>query len=78
MKWVENVARIGEGRSVYRVLVGKSGGKKSQGRPKRKWEDNINMDLHEVGFGGMNWIEMAQDREWWRALVNVVMNFWVP
>jgi hypothetical protein len=78
MKWVEHVARIGEGRSVYRVLVGKSGGKKPLGRPKRRWEDNIKIYLQEVGFGVMKWIEVAQIRDWCRALVNAVMEIWVP
>jgi hypothetical protein len=61
-------------RVVYRVLVGKPEGKRPLGRPRRRWEDNIKMDLQEVGFLGMDWIELAQDRERWRALVNAVMN----
>jgi len=69
---------MGEGRGVYRVLVGKSEGKRPLGRPRRRWEDNIKMDFREVGCGGMDWIEMAQDRDRWRALVNTVMNFRVP
>ena len=63
---------------LYGVLVGKPEGKRPFGRPKRRWEDNIKMDLQEVGCGGMNWIELAQDRDTWRALVNAVMNFQVP
>jgi len=63
---------------VYRVLVGKSEGKRPLGRPRRGWEDNINMDLQEVGCGGMDWIELAQNRDRWRALVNAVMNLRVP
>ena len=59
---------------MYRVLVGKPEGKKPLGKPRRRWEDNIKMDLQEVGRGGMAWIELAQDRERWRALVNAVMN----
>jgi len=67
-----------EGRGVYRVLVGKPGGKRPLGRPRRKWEDNIKMDLQEVGCGGMNWIELAQDGDRRRALLNAVMNLRVP
>jgi len=70
--------RMGKGRGVYRVLVGKPKGKRQLGRPRRSWEDTIKMDLQEVGCGGMDWIEVAQDRERWRALVNAVMNHWVP
>ena len=70
MKWAGHVARMGEGRGVYRVLVGKHEGKRSMGRPRRKWKDNIKMDLEEVGCGGMGWIELDQDRDRWRALVN--------
>jgi hypothetical protein len=72
MRWVGYVAR--KGRGVYRVLVRKPEGKRPLGRPGRKWEDNIKMDLREVGCGGMDWIELAQDRDGWRALVNVAMN----
>jgi len=65
------------GRSVHRVLVGKSEGKRPLGRPRRRWEDNIKMDLREVGWGG-DWVVLAQDRDRWRALVNTVMNCGVP
>ena len=63
---------------MYSVLVGKSEGRRSLGRPRRRWEDNIKKDLQEVGCEVMNWIELAQDRDCWRALVNVVMNLRVP
>ena len=78
MIWAEQVARMGERRHVYRVLVGKPDGKKPLGRPRHRWEDNIKMNLQEVGCGGMDWIEVAQDRDRWRAFVNAVMNLWVP
>ena len=63
---------------MYRVLVGKPEGKRPLGRPRRTWEDNIKMDLQEVGCGGMDWIKLAQDRDRWLALVNAVMNLRVP
>jgi hypothetical protein len=69
---------MGERRGIYRVLVGKPEGKKPFGRPRRRWEDNIMKDLQPVGCGGMDWIELAQDRARWQALVNVVMNHQVP
>jgi len=78
MRWARHVARMGESRGVYRVLVGKPEGKRPLGTPRRRWEDNIKMDVQEVGCGGMDWIELAQDRERWRALVNAVMNLRVP
>jgi len=67
-----------ERRGVYRVLVGKSEGKRPLGRPRHRWEDNNKMDLQEVGCGGMDWIELTQDRDMWQVLVNAVMNFCVP
>jgi len=67
-----------ERRGVYRVLVGKPVGKRRRGRPRRRWEDNIWMDLQKVGCGDMDWIALAQDRDRWRALVNAVMNIRVP
>jgi hypothetical protein len=69
---------MGERRGVYTILVGKPEGKRPLGRPRRRWEDNIKMVLQEVGSGGMDWIELAQDRDRWRALVNAVMNQRVP
>ena len=73
-----HVARMGEGRGVHRVLVGKPEGKRPLGRPRHRWEGNIKMDLQEVGGGFGDWMELAQDRDRWRALVNTVMNFRVP
>jgi hypothetical protein len=75
---IVRVARVGEGRGVYRVLVGKRKGKRPLGRPRHRWEDKIMMDLQEVECRGMDWIQLAQDREMWRALVNAAMNFRVP
>jgi hypothetical protein len=69
---------MGEGRGVYRVLVGRPLGKRPPGRPKCRWEDNIKMDLGEIGIDGANWIQLAQDMVQWRAFVNTVMNLGVP
>jgi hypothetical protein len=69
---------MGEGRGVYRILVGKPEGNRTLGRHRRRWEDNIKMDLQEVGCGDMDWIELTKDRDRWRALVNAVMNLRVP
>jgi len=78
MRWARHVARMGEERGVYRVLVGKPGGMRPLGRPRRRCVDNIRTDLQEVGCGYMNWIGRAQDRERWRTLVSAVMNLRVP
>ena len=72
------MARMGQGRGVYRVLGGKPEGKRSLGRPRRRWEDNIKMDLQDVGRDCEDWMELAQDRDRWRALVSRVMNIRVP
>jgi len=69
---------MGERRVLYRALVGKPEGKKALRKHRRRWEDNIKIDLREVGYGGVDWIELAQDRDRWRALVNAVMNLWIP
>jgi len=77
MRWVGHVARMGEERRVYRVLVGKPEGRRPLERPRRRWVD-IRMDLQEVGWGYMDWIGLAQDRDRWRTLVSAVMNLRVP
>jgi hypothetical protein len=69
---------MGEGRGAYRVLVGRPEGKRPLGRHRRRWEDNIKMDLGEIGIDGTNWIRLAQDRVQWQTFVNTVMNFRVP
>ena len=78
MRWVGHVASMGKGRGVYRVLVGKPEGRRPLGRPSRRWEDNIRMYLREVECWCVDWMELAQDRDRWRALVSAVMNFRVP
>ena len=78
MRWAGHVARMEEGRGVHKVLVGKTEGKRPSGKQRRRWEYNIKMDLEEVGRGCEDWMELAQDRDRWRALVSTVMNFGVP
>jgi hypothetical protein len=78
MRWAGHAARNGEGRGMHRVLVGKFEGTRPLGKPTRRWEDNIMMDLEEVGGGCGNWMERGEDRDRWRALVSTVMNFRVP
>jgi hypothetical protein len=78
MRWAGHVARRGEKRDVYGLLVGKPDGRRPLGRPRCRWLDNIKMDLVEVGWGDVDWIGLAQDRDRWRALVNSVLNLWVP
>jgi hypothetical protein len=74
MRWAVHVARSGEERKVYMVLVGKPEGKRPLGRPRRRWEDGIRMDLRDIGLGGVDWIRLSQDRDRWRAVVSAVMN----
>ena len=78
MRWVGHVARMGEERGLYRVLVGKPEGRRPLGRPRRRWVHNIRMDFREVGCGYMDWTGLVQDRDSWRTLVSVVMNLRVP
>jgi hypothetical protein len=78
MRWAGHVVLMGEGRSVYRVLVGRPEGKRPLERPRRRWEDNIKMDFREIGIDGASWIQLAQDWIQWRACVNTVMNLRVP
>jgi len=78
MRWAGHVARVSEEKGVYKVLVGKLEGKRPLGRPRRRWVDNIRMDLQEVVCGYMDWIGLAQNRDRWRTLVSAVMNLRVP
>jgi hypothetical protein len=78
MRWAGHVARMGEVRDAYNILVGWPEGRRPLGRPRRRWEDNIKMDLREIGFRDVDWIHWAQNRDRWRALVNTVMNLQVP
>jgi hypothetical protein len=78
MRWAGHVEGMGEGRDVYRVLVGRSEGKRPLGRPRRRWEDNIKMDFREMRIDGANWIWLTQNRVQWRTCVNTVMNLRVP
>jgi hypothetical protein len=78
MRWAGHVARRGEKRNAYRLLVGKPEGKRPLGRPIHRWVDNIRMDLGEMGWGDVDWIGLAKDRNRWRALVNSVLNLRVP
>jgi hypothetical protein len=78
MRWAAHVAHIAAGEDVYMVLFGRPEGKRPLERPRRRWEDNIKMDLMEIGIDGANWIRLAQDRGQWRAFVNTVMNLRVP
>jgi hypothetical protein len=78
IRWAGHVARIGEKRNAYKIVVGKPEGKRPLGRPRRRWVDNIKMDLRAIGWDGVEWIDMDQDRDQWRAFVNTVLNLRVP
>ena len=74
LRWAGHVARMEESRSAFKILTGKPTGRRPSGRPRRRWEDNIRMDLEEIGINGSNWVDSAQDRDYWRALVNAALN----
>jgi hypothetical protein len=78
MRWAGHITRKWEKRNAYRILVGKPEGKRPLGRPRRRSEENVEMDLRDIQWGGMDWIDLAQDRDQWRALVSMVMNLRVP
>jgi hypothetical protein len=78
MRWAGHAARMGEKRNAYTILVGKPEGRRQLGRPRRRWVDNNKIDLREIGWDGVDWVDLAQDRDHWRALVNTVMNLRVP
>jgi hypothetical protein len=78
MRWAGHVACMGEVRGAYNILVGRPEGRRTLAIPRRRWKDNIKMDLREIGFGDVGWIHLSQDRDTWRALVNTVMNLRVP
>ena len=75
LRWADHVARMEECRSTFKILIGKLTGKRSLGKPRRRWEDNIRMDLEEIVINAGNWVDSAQDRNYWRALVNAALNF---
>jgi hypothetical protein len=77
MRWAKNVARMLEKKCAYRILVGRPEGRRPLGRPRRRWDDNIKMDVQDVGWG-IDWIELTQDRDRWRAVVNALVNLGVP
>jgi hypothetical protein len=74
LRWAGHVVRMGEVRGAYNILIGRPEGRRPLGRPRRRWENNIKMDLREIGFGDVDWIHLAEDRDRWRALVNTVMS----
>ena len=78
LRWVGHVARMVEGRNTFKILTGKPTGKRTLGRPRRRWEDNIRMDLEEIGINAGNWVDSVQDRNYWRALVNAALYLRVP
>ena len=78
LRWEGHVARMEEGRSAFKILTGKPTGKRPLGKPRRRWEDNIRIDLEEIGINAGNWVDSAQNRNYWRALVNAALNFRVP
>ena len=78
LRWAGNIARMEEVRSAFKILTGKPTGKRPLGRPRRRWEDNIRIDLEEVGINEGNWVDLAQDRDYWRALVNAALSLRVP
>ena len=78
LKWAEHVARMGEGRSVFKILTSKPTGKRPLGRPMRRWEDNIRMDLEEKDINAVNWVDSVRDRDYWRDLVNAALSLRVP
>ena len=78
LRWTEHVARMEEGRSAFKILTGKHTGKRPLGRPSRRWEDNIRIDFEEIDINAGNCVDSAQDRDYWRALVNAALNLRVP
>ena len=78
LRWAGHVARMEESRSAFKILTGKPTGKRPLGRPRRRWEDNIRMQLEEININACNWVGSAQDRDYWRALVNVALDLRVP
>jgi hypothetical protein len=76
--WVVHVARVKESRGIFKILTGKPTGKRLVGKPRRRWEDNIRMDLEEIGINARNWVDSAKERNYWRALVNAALNLWAP
>ena len=78
LRWAGHVARMKEGRSAFKILSGKPTGKEPLGRPRRRWKDNIRMDLKEIGISTRNWVNLIQDRDYWRALVKAALNLQVP
>ena len=78
LRWAGHVARMEEGSSAFKIFTDKTPGKKRLGRPRRRWEDNIRIDLKEIGINTRNWVDLAQDRDYWRTLVNVALNLRFP